>query len=134
MVGHEVTPFMATPKVTGGGKGEGGGGVRVTCVCVCVCVFEVQNSKSASLTHHLTCLCTTHPSSPTQEVVPKRRKARRRKKGGEGKQESSGAKEAKDSAKQEEGVEGTDSVETKGARVCVLACGQGCSGWVVVDD
>lgn len=123
MVGHEVTPFMATPKVTGGGRGR------------CACVFEVQNSKSASLTHHLTCLCTTHPSSsPTQEVVPKRRKARRRKKGGEGKQESSGAKEAKDSAKQEEGVEGTDSVETKGACVCVLACGQGYSGWVVVDD
>ena len=84
-----------------------------------VCVFEVQNSKSASLTHDLTCLCTTHPSCPTQEVVPKRRKARRRKKGGEGKQDSSGAKEAKDSSSKEEGVEGTDSVEPKGACVCV---------------
>ena len=125
MVGHEVTPFMATPKVTGGREGQ----VCVSRVCL---KFKLQ---SASLTHHLTSLCTTHPSSsPTQEVVPKRRKARRRKKGGEGKQESSGAKEAKDSAKQEEGVEGTDSVETKGACVCVLACGQGYSGWVVVDD
>ena len=55
-----------------------------------------------------------------QEVIPKRRKARRRKKGNmEPKQDSSSTKDAKDPASKEEGVEGTDSVESKGVCVCV---------------
>ena len=54
-----------------------------------------------------------------QEVIPKRRKARRRKKGNmEPKQDSSSTKDAKDPASKEEGVEGTDSVESKGVCVC----------------